>query len=119
MGEQAINEYALSEQETPAEWSKPGVSVPIGAFALGKPVNLPENVSKDICICIGNRRELELAQKKLQCDEKLRIESFRKKYDLPTASEEKLFLWFINSSGVQSYNIAVKFIATKIKRREK
>jgi hypothetical protein len=119
VGKQAINEYALIEQETPVEWSKPGVSVPIGAFALGKPVSLPENIPEAVCIGIGKQSKRQEALRRLRCDEKLEIKSIQEKFDLPADENEKLFLWVINSDAVNFYEINIKFIATKVKIRKK
>lgn len=117
VGEEAINDYAVLEQSISPEWAKSDVSVPIEAYSLGKPIDLSHDAPEDVCFCIGNLEQIELAKRGLKCDEELKIKSLNKELSLPTINNEELFLLLINENRVSGYNVEIKLIATAINSR--
>ena len=108
-------------QTIPAEWSKPGVSVPLGAYSLGKSVTLPESSSENVIFMLGTKQETSrvMQQNNGVIPMHLRISSFQKRFDLPVTEKEKLYLLVSNQHRANANKIDIKFIATQIiKHRE-
>ena len=53
VGDSNHDKYKALEKTISSEWIRPGVSIPLGAYALGKSVDLPENSFQHVNFMIG------------------------------------------------------------------
>ncbi len=116
VGDSNHAKYKLLEQTMPGEWAKLGVTIPLGAYALGKLVSLPESTTQQVDFMIGTAEETAkiISQNKGKIPASLRISSFQKKFDLPRTAKEKQYLLISNQHLINAYEINVKFIVMLI-----
>lgn len=116
VGNASKKQYNDLESSVPATWSKPGVSIPLGAFILKKDIILPSKKNKEVKYVIGNEGQINYLISNLS--EKLFDSELSNSYWKIKSKRSALssnYLLIANMDEVNGYSIPIKIIAMKVK----
>lgn len=113
-------QYQSLEKSIPAEWSKPGVSVPLGAYMLNEPVGLPNDKNQFVFFDFGSPAKIKgylnenPVGKSLENSQEI---YFRRNIPGFSGSKPlKVLLFLLNNNQVNGYSVRAIVIAKKLRK---